>query len=293
MRPRSLSSRRTFQSTPSVGRATAKAAKNKLNNLFQSTPSVGRATCSSRRDSFRLSYFNPRPPWGGRQTRGRQTPPRSVISIHALRGEGDTLSAVDYVTRIMISIHALRGEGDDWLCSAQDWLMISIHALRGEGDKTNTGLVAYAKAFQSTPSVGRATALRPRSLSSRRTFQSTPSVGRATAKAAKNKLNNLFQSTPSVGRATCSSRRDSFRLSYFNPRPPWGGRLFPPIRYTGEEKFQSTPSVGRATQREEIERRVARGISIHALRGEGDEKPELTSKNNIRFQSTPSVGRAT
>ena len=55
-----------------------------------------------------------------------------------------------------------------------------------------------------------------------------------------------FQSTPSVGRATRMSRIE-------NPA----------------KKFQSTPSVGRAT---EIDRdyEAFSGISIHALRGEGD-----------------------
>ena len=79
-------------------------------------------------------------------------------------------------------------------------------------------------------------------------------------------------------------------------------------------RFQSTPSVGRATQ---IEKRIyqyqgisihaLRGegdkqsrykvytsnISIHALRGEGDEKTPLYNRLVNLFQSTPSVGRAT
>ena len=40
--------------------------------------------------------------------------PRCEISIHALRGEGDGQNAVDINARIGISIHALRGEGDRW-----------------------------------------------------------------------------------------------------------------------------------------------------------------------------------
>ena len=36
-----------------------------------------------------------------------------------------------------------------------------------------------------------------------------------------------------------------------------------------------------------------KGISIHALRGEGDVKVERVSDYLDRFQSTPSVGRAT
>ena len=78
----------------------------------------------------------------------------------------------------------------------------------------------------------------------------------------------------------------------FNPRPPWGGRL--------RNRTQETPSVG---------------ISIHALRGEGDciadfyfstalyfnprppwggrPRPRAKIKECTKFQSTPSVGRAT
>ena len=35
-----------------------------------------------------------------------------MISIHALRGEGDGCREADKVNHNMISIHALRGEGD-------------------------------------------------------------------------------------------------------------------------------------------------------------------------------------
>ena len=79
--------------------------------------------------------------------------------------------------------------------------------------------------------------------------------------------------------------------------------------------FQSTPSVGRATRNISAPD-TARGISIHALRGEGDVtsilkiagiedisihalrgEGDLQSYENNKivkiFQSTPSVGRAT
>ena len=56
--------------------------------------------------------------------------------------------------------------------------------------------------------------------------------------------------------------------------------------------FQSTPSVGRATQFEfpSIQSFI---ISIHALRGEGDDIKLNDTDKFILFQSTPSVGRAT
>ena len=59
-----------FQSTPSVGRATANAGTHEKTNIFQSTPSVGRATIVQ---GYRF--------------------PNIIISIHALRGEGDNMTA--------------------------------------------------------------------------------------------------------------------------------------------------------------------------------------------------------
>ena len=84
---------------------------------------------------------------------------------------------------------------------------------------------------------------------------------------------------------------------------------------TANGLFQSTPSVGRATTSSRGEKMYGLTISIHALRGEGDDslnndvaalnisihalRGEGDSSNSrkpltkILFQSTPSVGRAT
>ncbi len=82
-----------------------------------------------------------------------------------------------------------------------------------------------------------------------------------------------------------------------------------------KKKFQSTPSVGRATPKQKP-KKTNKGISIHALRGEGDlvlvscalihtfyfnPRPPWGGRRLwlgstgllYRFQSTPSVGRAT
>ena len=65
-----------------------------------------------------------------------------VISIHALRGEGDDSSTGSELS-VLISIHALRGEGDRVFFQLDKLIVgISIHALRGEGDDT-TGIVAH------------------------------------------------------------------------------------------------------------------------------------------------------
>ena len=73
-------------------------------------------------------------------------------------------------------------------------------------------------------------------------------------------MKEQFQSTPSVGRATISCYRQ---------------RVIP-------LRFQSTPSVGRAT-RERYGTSRRRAISIHALRGEGDD--ELSSMSSIKYIS--------
>ena len=58
-------------------------------NTFLSTPSGWRATGSHVFLSTLLSYFYPRPPGGGRHTVTIRYPQLGVISIHALRVEGD------------------------------------------------------------------------------------------------------------------------------------------------------------------------------------------------------------
>ena len=79
--------------------------------LFLSTPSARRATCCGRLRAL-----------------------LQVISIHALREEGDLRDSVIFVRFAEISIHALREEGDRTRWPSSILLMISIHALREEGD---------------------------------------------------------------------------------------------------------------------------------------------------------------
>ena len=65
-----------------------------------------------------------------------------LISIHALRGEGDSVDAPKWRQFIAISIHALRGEGDDGVTIRDSIGRISIHALRGEGDTSEMLITA-------------------------------------------------------------------------------------------------------------------------------------------------------
>ena len=56
---------------------------------FLSTPSARRATSSRKKWMSRRLYFYPRPPRGGRPKGGYCTAVAQLISIHALREEGD------------------------------------------------------------------------------------------------------------------------------------------------------------------------------------------------------------
>ena len=212
-----------FQSTPSVGRATRENRRISIYIVFQSTPSVGRATIEldgQLRDKD-ISIHALRGEGDTGEYRGTLG---EIISIHALRGEGDRIFWNQAWYVIGISIHALRGEGDEYASLVGMQNCISIHALRGEGDQS------------------RLSALRRLLL-----FQSTPSVGRATEAMSNTSPLSKFQSTPSVGRATLDRVSVPLVPQHFNPRPPWGGRQSNGEALPPKNRFQSTPSVGRAT----------------------------------------------
>ena len=95
-------------------------------------PSQSRYTCRGNQD------FYPRPPGGGRQDRvAHRHISGDLISIHALRVEGDGVACCDSQCG-PISIHALRVEGDQVAQAVTDTKIISIHALRVEGDLYDT-----------------------------------------------------------------------------------------------------------------------------------------------------------
>ena len=123
---------------------------------FLSTPSARRATRPRQYLPPRSPYFYPRPPRGGRPRLPISLYLSMVISIHALREEGDegyaqvllpqnlflstpsarraTRTIVSPSMPAKISIHALREEGDVHKGHSRRSLSISIHALREEGD---------------------------------------------------------------------------------------------------------------------------------------------------------------
>ena len=295
---KSASPHSVFQSTPSVGRATRSRRQcptdrpyfnprppwggrpgadlnRRAHRVFQSTPSVGRATLASSNNCNKSVLFQSTPSVGRATPRKRERATNRHISIHALRGEGDVCSFISKQRYIYFNPRPPWGgrhiQATIYLSSN-----ISIHALRGEGDDFWIMSTVSASLFQSTPSVGRATAI-VGTLTICLSFQSTPSVGRATSPCCSQWSHSVhfnprppwggrrifylvmysiqsFQSTPSVGRATFQHRRHRSVFRNFNPRPPWGGR---PLHYTKGRTPKSR-------------------ISIHALRGEGDNRMKRT-----------------
>ena len=84
--------------------------------------------------SLFVKYFYPRPPRGGRPYRLRCLPSGSIF-LSTPSARRATHGVFSYSLMILISIHALREEGDDTgQRSGRFFKGISIHALREEGD---------------------------------------------------------------------------------------------------------------------------------------------------------------
>ena len=216
-----------------------------------------------------------------------------LISIHALREEGDHITSTVKYTAAQISIHALREEGDLFRLfrSLKMFLFlstpsarratptvqcsrcvasISIHASREEGDVDGRIVhVLVSISIHALREEGDASCqllIVPLYL-----FLSTPSARRATTMYQRKTPKQEFLSTPSARRATSPPFYVNLPFPYFYPRPPRGGRHSAVHRIALPAEFLSTPSARRATGNKSI-RSDVEVISIHALREEGDSK---------------------
>ena len=257
-----------FNPRPPCGGRRGRGLDYATKRVFQSTPSVWRATPrrSPRAPSGRISIHALRVEGDVANNWGLFANER--ISIHALRVEGDALHrAQRRVGRI--SIHALRVEGDVEVVGAALGVDISIHALRVEGDLGVRSFIGNDGQFQSTPSVWRATSSSSWHAGMPTYFNPRPPCGgrlREFADVAHGALISIhalrvegdgstlrrhqrlshFNPRPPCG-GRQPARRDAQTGHDFNPRPPCGGRRAHPLTPRLAPKFQSTPSVWRAT----------------------------------------------
>ena len=104
---------------------------------------------------------------------------------------------------------------------------------------------------------------------SRAGFLSTPSARRATHAHPQGSGSRRFLSTPSARRATTCPRPTPTGCRNFYPRPPRGGRLYHISNTAVDNNFYPRPPRG-GRPSFLVSAAVCFGISIHALREEGD-----------------------
>ena len=100
-----------FLSTPSARRATREPNRKGVSTIFLSTPSARRATRPASHSSSVRSDFYPRPPRGGRH-HTTATCSRKALFLSTPSARRATDQQAGHSRRQMISIHALREEGD-------------------------------------------------------------------------------------------------------------------------------------------------------------------------------------
>ena len=215
-----------------------------------------------------MRYFYPRPPRGRRRCGAACFHLPDMISIHALREEGD---------RVRVAGEFPRQE------------FLSTPSAR-RATSPSLFPILTAKHFYPRPPRGGRRERRCRK-SARSYFYPRPPRGGRPTTSTLSQFFARFLSTPSARRATLpdSIASKHFSISihalreegdyppwqvrpparYFYPRPPRGGRRGKDSRWQPQEKFLSTPSARRATPLSCVSQSLA-VISIHALREEGD-----------------------
>ena len=147
--------------------------------IFLSTPSARRATTPKNIGSGRPSDFYPRPPRGGRPVLESPLEPAVLISIHALREEGDRYNDGNGLNIVLFLSTPSARRATFFPKIWYNKITISIHALREEGDTDGAGSIQPRQDFYPRPPRGG----RPSGSSdtiSVELFLSTPSARRAT-----------------------------------------------------------------------------------------------------------------
>ena len=168
-----------FQSTPSGGKATRASARLSRGKIVSIHAFRGEGDPQPSVISRRVLCFNPRLPGGRRLSSSGRSTTRTRVSIHAFRGEGDqhdqrhavyeqlfqstpsggkaTADIALLRSAMTVSIHAFRGEGDSW-GGLTRWSRFGFNPrLPGGRRRPGTAGRVMVRAFQSTPSGGKAT----------------------------------------------------------------------------------------------------------------------------------------
>ena len=214
--------------------------------VFQSTPSARRATVFVAQLARGRGNFNPRPPRGGRHEKPVVDEKPVVISIHALREEGDLQGGRLDPGTDHFNPRPPRG-GRRRAASANSRTYGNFNPRPPRGGRL-ARLVNFLEIslFQSTPSARRATADEP--ADSRRiriSIHALREEGDSSARRKPVSGQNFNPRPPRGGRQ--QTVKSTASVENFNPRPPRGGRLRSLPFSIRSRKFQSTPSARRAT----------------------------------------------
>ena len=304
-----------FLSTPSARRATGPAVGCSVRaaDFYPRPPRGGRPIEWQDYDNDSAISIHALREEGDRKHPGLRRAGAS-ISIHALREEGDRFHAYQR-RRNRISIHALREEGDA-ACPGCGFSPRHFYPRppRGGRPRTAPRPRCWSNFYPRPPRGGRRWLLR-RLHSSIDFYPRPPRGGRPPIFILEETAMSKFLSTPSARRATGWRGPPTSTITNFYPRPPRGGRPVTGAGYKLGKIFLSTPSARRATRSvgtadtrppyfyprpprggrpsEVLLSLRQLGISIHALREEGDRRHNAVRNLAYLFLSTPSARRAT
>ena len=253
--------------------------------------------------------FYPRPPRGGRPAAATAAAFAAMISIHALREEGDVAQGLFLVGGYQflstpsarratqgwhhdhhgqqISIHALREEGDRCFFVFAQSFIISIHALREEGDQFPyrgepfSNISIHALREEGDREGRGQLILSGISIHALREEGDVEVCSPGKSRAIS--IHALREEGDGCGQSCGPAGGD------FYPRPPRGGRRTIFSHGVHGLEFLSTPSARRATR---LHRHTQRGpeISIHALREEGDPTLQRPWARTTHFYPRPPRG---
>ena len=211
------------------------------------------------------------------------------ISIHALRVEGDVIYIFIFVFVPSISIHALRVEGDPHnMYAIACTHFISIHALRVEGDHPSAKSISKKFYFYPRPPGGGRPFQLSTGLPQKHFYPRPPGGGRRAPFFALCSICR-FLSTPSGWRATRTHKITEHHTVFLST--PSGWRATRTHKITEHHTvFLSTPSGWRATKAFLIDSVEEYGISIHALRVEGDHQHSTRIRPRCNFYPRPPGG---
>ena len=235
--------------------------------LFLSTPSVGRATYQVKDSKASRCDFYPRPPWGGRPPRHRQSGTNTRFLSTPSVGRATNLSIDQRLAVIFLSTPSV-GRATARQRHSTAMFRISIHALRGEGDGMGGKHLTENDNFYPRPPWGGrpvcfAACLVGIVISIHALRGEGDGVGFVGLQHGKISIHALR------GEGDIPARAKSRLIFYFYPRPPWGGRLPKPAIPSAFLLISIHALRGEGDSSTDPATPPSR-ISIHALRGEGD-----------------------